>query len=42
MITFLEDQLVDYKHAGRTDARQLALGDFCQILVSLNEFAYIE
>ncbi len=39
---FLEDQLIDYKHAARPDARLHALGDFCQILVSLNEFAFIE
>ncbi len=41
-IAFLEHQLVDYKQEGRTDARLLALGDFCQVLVSLNEFVFLD
>ena len=35
-------QTNDYQADGKSNAAQLALADFCQMLVSLNEFAYIE
>ena len=37
---FLKEQMASY--AGKSDARQLALADFCQVLMCLNEFVYVE
>ncbi len=39
---FLRTQTESYKTAGKGDASELALTDFCQSLVSLNEFVYVE
>ncbi len=39
---FLRTQTASYQAAGKTDAAELALTDFCQSLVSLNEFVYVE
>ena len=39
---FLRTQTESYKTAGKADAPELALTDFCQSLVSLNEFVYVE
>ena len=39
---FLRTQTESYKTAGKGDAAELALTDFCQSLVSLNEFVYVE
>ena len=39
---FLEAQSKRYAADGRANAEQLALADFCQVLFSLNEFAYVE
>ncbi|HUG92287.1 MAG TPA: DUF1553 domain-containing protein, partial [Planctomycetaceae bacterium] len=41
-VAFLERQQASYASAGQTDARELALADFCQVLVSLNEFIYVD
>jgi hypothetical protein len=41
-LRFLQEQTASYVAEGRADARQLALGDFCQVLLSLNEFIYID
>ena len=38
--TFIQVQKETY--AGKPDAAHLALADFCQTLLSLNEFAYVE
>ena len=38
---FLERQRQSYETEGKTDAASLALGDYCQTLLSLNEFLYI-
>ena len=37
---FIRDQASSYGKEGRKDFRAAALADFCQILFSLNEFAY--
>ena len=39
---FLRAQTASYQSAGKPDAAELALTDFCQSLVSLNEFVYVE
>ncbi len=39
-IEFLNGQMSSY--AGKTDARHLALTDYCQTLMCLNEFVYVE
>jgi mono/diheme cytochrome c family protein len=41
-LRFLQDQTASYQAEGRANARQLALGDFCLVVVSLNEFVYID
>ncbi|MBV9470366.1 MAG: PSD1 domain-containing protein, partial [Abitibacteriaceae bacterium] len=37
-LSFLSQQTASYQAAGQSDARQLALVDFCQTLLCLNEF----
>lgn len=39
---FLQTQIASYTTAGQSDAIGLALTDFSQVLLSLNEFLYIE
>ena len=39
---FIADQAAAYQSAGRTDARALAMEDFCQSLMCLNEFVYVD
>ena len=39
---FLQQQCDSYESHGKTDARALALADFCQTLICLNEFVYVE
>jgi hypothetical protein len=39
---FINAQAADYARAGRADARDLAATDFCQALLCLNEFVYVE
>ena len=39
---FLRTQTESYKTAGKGDAAELALTDFCQSLLSLNEFVYVD
>ncbi|MFT5031446.1 MAG: hypothetical protein ACI9VS_003915, partial [Candidatus Binatia bacterium] len=39
---FVKEQMQSYEKAGNKTARAAALSDFCQILMSLNEFAYVE
>ncbi len=41
-LAFIQAQLRSYERDGVQDARKVALADFCQILMSLNEFAYVE
>ena len=39
---FLRTQTASYQAGGKADAPELALTDFCQSLVSLNEFVYVD
>jgi hypothetical protein len=42
-LAFLGEQARSYAETGDPkDAELLALGDFCQVLMSLNEFVYVE
>ncbi|HEV3167613.1 MAG TPA: PSD1 and planctomycete cytochrome C domain-containing protein, partial [Isosphaeraceae bacterium] len=41
-LAFLDRQASTYQAAGQSNPRALALTDFCQALMSLNEFIYIE
>jgi hypothetical protein len=41
-VQFVQQQMDAYKAEQKKDAQQLALGDFCQVLMSLNEFVYID
>lgn len=41
-VGFIKAQMRSYERASVENARKLALADFCQILMSLNEFAYVE
>jgi hypothetical protein len=38
----IEDDAAEYEASGRTDSRRLALTNFCQMLLSTNEFIYVE
>jgi mono/diheme cytochrome c family protein len=40
--TFLDLQTQKYQKEGQSDSSGLALADFCQVLLSLNEFVYVE
>ncbi len=39
---FIRDQTASYETAKKADGRTLALTDFCQTLLCLNEFVYVE
>jgi hypothetical protein len=39
--SFIEQQLSSYKADGLADAQLLAVADVCQVLISLNEFVYV-
>ncbi len=41
-VAFINQQMESYKAAGKSDARELALADFGQVLMCLNEFVYVE
>ena len=41
-VAFLDEQQKLHAADGKTDSRQLALADFCQVLFGLNEFVYVE
>jgi cytochrome c553 len=41
-VAFLESQVASYVAEKKPNARELALADFCQVLMSLNEFVYVE
>src|SRR5688500_11377493 len=40
--TFIFQQAASYQAAGKADARLLATADFCQTLMCLNEFVYVD
>ena len=39
---FVREQMESYRAANKPDAQLLALADFCQVLMELNEFIYID
>ena len=39
---FIDAQTSAYNAAGKSEARSLALTDFCQALLCLNEFVYVD
>jgi len=39
---FVAEQEASYQAVGKTNARHLALADFCQVLLGLNEFIYVD
>ena len=39
---FIKTQAESYNAQGKSDAQELALADFCQVLFGLNEFIYLE
>jgi mono/diheme cytochrome c family protein len=41
-LAFVKQQTESYRVAGRTDAQEAALTDFCQVLMCLNEFIYVD
>jgi Protein of unknown function (DUF1553) len=41
-IDFINSQTAVYQRAGKTEAHQLALADFCQTVMCLNEFVYVQ
>jgi hypothetical protein len=41
-VAFLKSQQDSYAADSKSDARELALADFCQVLFGLNEFVYVE
>jgi hypothetical protein len=41
-VAFLKEQAESYKASGKDDPQQLALIDFCQALLGLNEFIYVD
>ncbi|MBP87743.1 MAG: hypothetical protein CMJ64_13645 [Planctomycetaceae bacterium] len=40
--TFVASQTTSYEQASKSDAERLALANFCQALMSLNEFVYVD
>ncbi|MBI3863630.1 MAG: DUF1553 domain-containing protein [Planctomycetia bacterium] len=41
-LAFVTSQAASYQSAGQPDPREKALADFCQVLLCLNEFVYVE
>ena len=41
-LEFLAGETESYRSEGKSNARELALADFCQTLLCLNEFIYLE
>jgi hypothetical protein len=39
---FLQEQIASYQTDRRENARHLAVADFCQVLLSVNEFVYVD
>jgi hypothetical protein len=39
---FLTEQIALYKSSGQGDGREAAITDFCQTLMCLNEFVYVD
>ena len=41
-VQFLQEQTESYRADRRDNPRQAALADFCQVLLGLNEFIYVD
>jgi len=41
-VDFITNQIARYRSEGKPDARELALTDFAQVVLSLNEFIYVD
>jgi hypothetical protein len=41
-VAFLQEQTAAYQKDGKANAAHLALADFCQVLMGLNEFVYVD
>jgi hypothetical protein len=41
-VAFVKQQLESYKATGKKDAGELGYADFCQVLMCLNEFIYVD
>ena len=41
-VAFIEEQMSRYRAEQKSDARELALHDFAQVVLSLNEFIYVD
>ena len=41
-VAFIQSQIAAYDAQKKGNAKQLALADFCQVVMSLNEFVYVE
>ena len=41
-IAFFEQQVATYVAEKKSGSRELAMADLCQVMMSLNEFVYIE
>jgi len=41
-VSFIQQQTDSYQSAGKSNAHELAVDDFCQILMCLNEFVYVD
>jgi hypothetical protein len=39
---FINQQMKGYAEVGQANARELAMADFCQVLLCLNEFVYVD
>ena len=42
LLEFLRDQTASYLRSGKGNAAELAMTDFCQSVLSLNEFVYVD
>jgi hypothetical protein len=40
-VAFVKQQVDSYKKAGKKEADELGYADFCQVLMCLNEFVYV-
>jgi hypothetical protein len=41
-VAFLKEQEETYRQEKKPEPRQRALTDFCQVLLGLNEFVYVD
>ncbi len=42
LLGFVKEQMASYETERKPEARRLALSDFCQVLMELNEFIYVD